>query len=35
MAVDKYEEGLLRYDNPKMEIIKTYLAKYKGNDILS
>jgi len=34
MAVDKYEQGLLRNDNPKMEIIKRYLAKHKGNDIL-
>lgn len=27
-AVDKYEHGLLRNDNPKMEMIKEYLSKY-------
>ncbi len=34
MTVDKYENGLLRNDNPKMEMIKKYLLKYKRNDIL-
>jgi hypothetical protein len=37
MAVGKYEEGLLRNDNPKMAMIEAYVLKHKdkANDILS
>lgn len=30
VAVDKYDEGLLRNDNPKIKLIEKYIVKYHG-----